>query len=32
VRGFISNASKKHGVKVESMKSDAGDRVYRTTK
>jgi hypothetical protein len=32
VRGFISTASKKHGVKVESMKSDAGDRVYRAAK
>jgi hypothetical protein len=32
VRGFISTASKKHSVKIESMKSEAGDRAYRITK
>ena len=30
VRGFISIASKKEGLAVESSKNDAGDRVYRT--
>jgi hypothetical protein len=29
VRGFISTASKKYGVRIESLKNDAGDRVYR---
>jgi hypothetical protein len=28
VRGFISTAAKKHGVKIESAKNDAGDRMY----
>jgi nucleoid-associated protein YgaU len=28
VRGFISTAAKKHGVKIESARNDAGDRVY----
>ena len=32
VRGFISTAGKKHGVKIESSKSEAGDRVYRIAK
>ena len=32
VRGFISTAGKKHGVKVESSKNEAGDRVYRIDK
>jgi hypothetical protein len=32
VRGFISTASKKHGVRIESLKNDAGDRVYRAAK
>jgi len=32
VRGFISTAGKKHGVKIESTKSEAGDRVYRIVK
>jgi hypothetical protein len=32
VRGFISTAGKKHGVKIESMKNEAGDRVYRSSK
>jgi hypothetical protein len=32
VRGFISTASKKHGIKIESSKNEAGDRVYRTAK
>lgn len=29
VRGFISIAAKKHGIKIESSKNEAGDRVYR---
>lgn len=29
VRGFISAAGKKHGVKIESSKNEAGARVYR---
>lgn len=32
VRGFISTAGKKHGIKIESSKSEVGDRVYRSTK
>ena len=32
VRGFISTAGKKHNVKIESSKNEAGDRVYRTAK
>jgi hypothetical protein len=32
VRGFISTAAKKHGVKIESAKNEAGDRVYRIAK
>src|SRR6266853_937518 len=30
VRGFISTAAKKQGLKIESAKTDAGERVYRT--
>jgi hypothetical protein len=29
VRGFISTAGKKHGVKIESLKNEAGDRIYQ---
>ena len=29
VRGFLSTAAKKQGIKIESSKNDAGDRVYR---
>ena|SRR2546429_490738 len=32
VRGFISTAGKKHGIKIESTKNEAGDRVYRVAK
>ena len=32
VRGFLSTAAKKHGVKIESAKNEAGDRVYRSVK
>ena len=28
VRGFLSTAAKKHGLKIESTKSEAGDRIY----
>jgi serine/threonine protein kinase len=32
VRGFISTAARKHGVKIESSKNDAGERTYRNGK
>ena len=32
VRGFISTAAKKHSVKIESSKNEAGERVYRSAK
>jgi len=32
VRGFISTAAKKHGIKIESVRNDAGERVYKTAK
>jgi hypothetical protein len=32
LRGFISTAAKKHSVKIESLKNEAGDRVYRIAK
>ena len=32
VRGFLSTAAKKHGLKIESTKTDAGDRVYHIRK
>jgi len=32
VRGFISTAGKKHGVKIESAKNDAGERTYKISK
>ena len=32
VRGFISTAGKKHNVKIESSKNEAGDRIYKITK
>jgi len=32
VRGFISTAAKKHGIKIESAKSEAGDRLYKIAK
>ena len=32
IRGFISTAGKKHGVKIESAKNDAGERTYRIGK
>jgi hypothetical protein len=30
VRGFISTAAKKHGIKIESTKNEAGDRLYKS--
>ena len=32
VRGFLSTAAKKRGIKIESTKNEAGDRTYRTAK
>ena len=32
VRGFLSIAAKKHGLKIESRKVESGDRVYRIQK
>jgi hypothetical protein len=32
VRGFLSTAAKKHGIKIESAKNDTGDRVYQVKK
>jgi len=32
VRGFISIAQKKHDIKIESSRTEAGDRLYRITK
>ena len=32
VRGFLSTAAKKHGLKIESTKTEAGDRVYQIQK
>ena len=29
VRGFLSTAAKKHGLKIESTKTEAGDRLYK---
>ena len=32
VRGFISTAGKKQGIKIESAKSEAGERTYKIAK
>ena len=32
VRGFLSTAANKHGLKIESTKTEAGDRVYQIKK
>ena len=32
VRGFLSTAGKKHGLKIDSTKTEAGDRVYSIKK
>jgi hypothetical protein len=29
VRGFLSTAAKKHGLKIESTKTESGDRLYK---
>jgi Protein of unknown function (DUF3489) len=29
IRGFLSTAAKKHGLKIESTRTEAGDRVYK---
>ena len=30
IRGFLSTAAKKRGIKIDSTKNEAGERVYRT--
>jgi hypothetical protein len=32
VRGFLSTAGKKHGLKIESTKNEAGERTYKIVK
>jgi hypothetical protein len=32
VRGFVSVAAKKHRLKIESAKNEAGDRAYKIAK
>jgi hypothetical protein len=32
IRDFLSTAAKKHGLKIESTKTETGDRVYQTKK
>ena len=32
IRGFLSTAAKKHSLKIESTKTEAGDRVYQVRK
>jgi hypothetical protein len=32
VRGFISIAGKKQGIKIDSSKNEAGDRLYKIVK
>src|ERR1700726_2371923 len=32
VRGFLSTAAKKHGLKIESAKNDTGERTYKIAK
>jgi hypothetical protein len=32
VRSFLSTAAKKHGLTIESTKTEAGDRVYQSKK
>jgi uncharacterized protein DUF3489 len=32
VRGFLSTTAKKHGLKIESAKSEAGERTYKIAK
>ena len=32
IRGFLSTAAKKHGLKIESAKTEVGERVYKIAK
>jgi len=32
IRGFLSTAAKKHGLQIESTKTETGDRVYQIKK
>ena len=32
VRGFLSTAAKKHGLQIESIKTETGDRLYQIKK
>ena len=32
IRGYLSTAAKKRGLKIESTKNEAGDRVYQAKK
>ena len=32
VRGFLSTAAKKHGLKIESTRTETGDRLYKVTR
>jgi hypothetical protein len=32
IRGFLSTAAKKHGLKIESTKAEGGERVYQIKK
>jgi hypothetical protein len=32
IRGFLSTAAKKHGLKIESTRTESGDRVYQLKK
>jgi len=32
IRGFLSNAAKKRGLKIESTKTDDGERTYKIKK
>jgi len=32
VRGFLSTAAKKHGLRIESTKTEARDRIYHVKK
>jgi hypothetical protein len=32
MRGFLSTAAKKHGLKIKSTRTEAGDRVYEIKK
>jgi len=32
VRGYLSTAAKKHRIKIESVKNEAGERTYKIAK